>query len=100
MNIQKHSLIDIWLCHHDLFRLETLSWLFNLLAPGLIIAIAIVFQPELRKLFLRLGQNYWVAPSHRSKNDSIEAVLTAAEFAGASARTVAAGVPRGTRIPA
>lgn len=63
-----------------LFKLETLSWLFNLLAPGLIIAFAIVFQPELRKLFLRLGQNHWVAPSHRSKNESIEAVLTAADY--------------------
>ena len=46
----------------------------------LIIAFAIVFQPELRKLFLRLGQNHWVAPSHRSKNESIEAVLTAADY--------------------
>ena len=63
-----------------LFKLETLSWLFNLLAPGLIIAFAIVFQPELRKLFLRLGQNHWVAPSHRSKNESTEAVLTAADY--------------------
>ena len=63
-----------------LFKLETLSWLFNLLAPGLIIAFAIVFQPELRKLFLRLGQNHWVAPSHRSKNESIDAVLTAADY--------------------
>ena len=50
------------------------------MAPGLIIAFAIVFQPELRKLFLRLGQNHWVAPSHRSKNESIDAVLTAADY--------------------
>ena len=31
------------------FRLSTLSWVLNLLAPGLVIALAIIFQPELRK---------------------------------------------------
>ena len=63
-----------------LFKLETLSWLFNLLAPGLSMSFAIVFQPELRKLFLRLGQNQWVAPGSRSKGKEIEPVLTAADF--------------------
>jgi DNA integrity scanning protein DisA with diadenylate cyclase activity len=37
-------------------KLETLSWVLSLLAPGLVIALAIIFQPELRKIFIKLGQ--------------------------------------------
>ena len=39
-----------------LFRLSTLQWLLTVLAPGIFVVIAIVFQPELRKIFIRLGQ--------------------------------------------
>lgn len=62
-----------------LLKLQTLSWLFKILAPGLIIAFAIVFQPELRKLLLRMGQNQWFTLGNRSKHTYIDAVLTAAE---------------------
>ena len=34
-----------------IFNLKTLLWLLNTLGPGLVIGVAIVFQPELRKIF-------------------------------------------------
>ena len=37
-------------------NLRTLLWLMNLLVPSLVIALAIIFQPELRNIFTRLGQ--------------------------------------------
>ncbi len=39
-----------------IFNLNTLLWIMNLLAPSLVIALAIIFQPELRKIFTRIGQ--------------------------------------------
>ena len=35
------------------FRLETLLRLLQALAPGLVVVFAIVFQPEIRKIFLK-----------------------------------------------
>ena len=37
-------------------NLRTVLWLLNLLVPGLVIGLAIVFQPELRQIFIRIGQ--------------------------------------------
>ena len=40
-----------------LLDLHTLLWILNIVAPALVIAFALVFQPEIRKLFIRIGQN-------------------------------------------
>jgi len=40
-------------------RLTTLLWILNVLVPGLVIAIAIIFQPELRKIFTQIGSHEW-----------------------------------------
>jgi diadenylate cyclase len=50
------------------------------LAPGLLIGFAIVFQPELRKIFLKLGQGKWFSFGDRSKHTYIESVLLAADM--------------------
>lgn len=63
-----------------LLRLNTLLWLLNILAPGILIGVAIVFQPELRKIFLKIGQSDWLRIGKRSKHTHLEAVLTAAEI--------------------
>lgn len=63
-----------------LLRLETLMWILNVMAPGLLIAFAIVFQPEMRKLFLKLGQSQWFAFGSRSKHTYVDSVLIAAEM--------------------
>ena len=63
-----------------LFNLTTLEWLLRTLAPGLFVTIAIVFQPELRKIIIRLGQGELFRPASRSRLGLLEAVVTAAEI--------------------
>ncbi|MDR3312628.1 MAG: diadenylate cyclase CdaA [Spirochaetaceae bacterium] len=68
--------------------LTTVMWLLNLFAPGLLIGFAIVFQPELRKIFLHIGQGRWFPFGRRSAatDPKIEAILTAAELLSAKRR--------------
>jgi diadenylate cyclase len=63
-----------------LFRLTTLQWILQILAPGLLIVVAIVFQPELRKIIMRLGQGDIFRPDTRPRIGQFEAVVTAAEI--------------------
>ncbi|HAH63678.1 MAG TPA: TIGR00159 family protein, partial [Treponema sp.] len=58
-----------------LLNLETMVWILNVMAPGLVIAFAIVFQPEMRKLFLKMGQTQWFAFGNRSKHTYVDSVL-------------------------
>jgi diadenylate cyclase len=62
-----------------LFKLSTLQWILNILAPGLFIAVAIVFQPELRQIIIRLGQGRLFQISNKPRLGQLEAVVTAAE---------------------
>ena len=63
-----------------LLDLTTILWLLNIIAPVLVIAFAVIFQPEIRKLFLRIGQSGWFTFGNRSKHTYVEAVLIAAEM--------------------
>lgn len=60
-------------------NLATLTWVLNILAPGLVIALAIVFQPELRKIFMRLGQGDWFFIGTKPRISQLESILTACE---------------------
>lgn len=62
------------------FQLNTLLWLLNTIAPGLVIGVAIVFQPELRKIFLKIGQSDWLIHGKHSSHSHIDSVLNAAEI--------------------
>lgn len=89
-------------------RLQTLSWVLNMLAPGLVIALAIIFQPELRKIFIRLGQGGLFRRGRGPRSTQLDAILHAAEILAerrrgallAFTRYVALDdiVDRGTRI--
>jgi diadenylate cyclase len=59
-----------------LFKLTTLQWILNMMAPGVFIAIAIVFQPELRKIFIRLGQGEFFRADTKPRLGLLEAVVT------------------------
>lgn len=61
-------------------KLETLSWVLNLLAPGLVIALAIIFQPELRKIFIKLGQGGIFKRGQGPRSTQLDAILHAAEL--------------------
>jgi diadenylate cyclase len=77
-----------------LFKLNTLQWVLNILAPGLFIAIAIVFQPELRKIIIRLGQGELFRPDSKPRLGQLEAVVTAAEILSQQRRGALVVFPR------
>ncbi|MDR0561284.1 MAG: diadenylate cyclase CdaA [Spirochaetaceae bacterium] len=62
-----------------LLKLATLKWLLNIVGPGLVVAVAIIFQPELRKIILRLGQSELFRPNAKPLGQ-LDAVITAAEL--------------------
>lgn len=77
-----------------LLKLSTLSWILNLVAPGIIIALAILFQPELRKIFMRLGQGNWFTATGKRRITQLEAVLNAAEMLSSQKRGALIVFPR------
>jgi len=81
-----------------LFRLTTLQWVLNIIGPGLFIAVAIVFQPELRKIFMRLGQGDFFRPDTKPNIGQLEAVVTAAEMLSQKRRGMLVVFPRKTNI--
>lgn len=78
-------------------QLETLLWIFNGIAPLLFVGFAIVFQPEIRKMVLRLGQNQWFAFGTRSKHTYVDSVLIAAEMLSKQKRGMLAVFLRHTK---
>lgn len=81
-----------------LLKLDTLLWIFKMIAPVLFVGFAIVFQPEVRKLFLRLGQNQWFAFGNRSKHTYVDSVLIAAEMLSKQKRGMLAVFLRHTKV--
>ena len=81
----------------QIFKLQTLLWLMNIIAPGLLMCFAVIFQPEIRKLFLKLGQSRWFAFGSRSKHSYVDAVLTAADMLSKQRRGMLAVFLRQTK---
>ena len=81
-----------------LLKLTTLQWLLNALAPGLLVMVAIVFQPELRKIILRLGQGELFRPDDKPRLGLLEAVVTAAEILSREKRGMLVVFSRRTNI--
>lgn len=81
-----------------IFRLETLHRLLQSLAPGLVVVFAIVFQPEIRKIFLKLGQKEWFSFGSRSKHSYVDSVLMAAEILSKQRRGMLAVFIRHTKL--
>jgi diadenylate cyclase len=81
-----------------LFKLSTLQWLLNILAPGLFVAVAIVFQPELRQIIMRLGQSELFRLDSKPRLGQLEAVVTAAEILSQLKRGALVVFPRGVSL--
>jgi diadenylate cyclase len=79
-------------------QLDTILWALNFLAPGLFIAVAIVFQPELRKIIMRLGQGQLFRPDNKPRLGQLEPVITAAEILSEQRRGMLIVFPRRTGI--
>ena len=61
-------------------NLSTVTWILGIVAPGLVIALAIIFQPELRKIFMHLGQGRLFKQNVQPRASQIEASVTACEI--------------------
>lgn len=61
-------------------KLSTMLWILKMLAPGIVIGLAIVFQPELRKVFTSIGRGELFNLQSRSKPFMVESVLNAVEI--------------------
>lgn len=81
-----------------ILQLRTLLWIFSVIAPGLMMAFAIVFQPELRKVFLKLGQAEWFTFGSRAKHSYVDSVLIAAEMLSKQKRGMLAVFMRSTKL--
>ena len=75
-------------------RLTTLLWILNVLVPGLVIAIAIVFQPELRKIFTQIGSREWFRAGARPESLRVESVLNAVQLLSTRRRGALIVLPR------
>ena len=86
-------MVGIWVMAVFL-RLNTLLWILNLLVPGLVIAIAIVFQPELRKIFTRIGSREWFRPGARTATTQLDTVMGCLELLSTGRRGALLVFPR------
>lgn len=60
-------------------NLKTLLWILTNFTTILVIILAVVFQPELRSIFTRIGQRDWFRFSNETKKVQFDTVLNAAE---------------------
>ncbi len=81
-----------------LLDLDTMEWIFNLIAPGVIVAAAIVFQPELRKIFFKLGQTDWFTAGRHTKHTYVDQVIIAAQLLSQQRRGMLVVFLRQTRM--
>jgi diadenylate cyclase len=75
-------------------QLSTLLWILNVLVPGLVIAIAIIFQPELRKIFTQIGSREWFRTGGRSGTQRMEVLMSAVELLSTHRRGALLVFPR------
>lgn len=61
-----------------ILKLKLILWILSALTPSLLVGFFVVFQPEVRKMILRLGQTEW-RPSKKKKHMYVDSVLTSAE---------------------
>jgi len=81
-----------------ILHLNMLLWVMQKLGPGLVICFAIVFQPELRKVFLKLGQSQWFTFGNRSKHTYVDTVIIAAEMLSKMKRGMLVVFTRHTKL--
>ena len=72
-------------------------WILSVILPVLIVSFAIIFQPEIRKIFLKLGQSQWFAFGSRSKHSYVDSVLIAADMLSKQKRGMLAVFLRHTK---
>ena len=83
-----------------LLHLAMLQWLMDMILPALIVGFAIVFQPEIRKILLKLGESGWILRRKKSQYtiECVEAVLYAAETLSKQKRGMLVVFLRNTKL--
>ncbi|MDR2149344.1 MAG: diadenylate cyclase CdaA [Spirochaetaceae bacterium] len=81
-----------------LLQLKTLLWILQALVPGFLVAVAIIFQPELRKIILRLGQSELFRSNSKPLPGHLDAVVGAAEVLSRERRGMLIVFPRRVNI--
>jgi len=46
-------------------QLNTILWLYKIVGPFFLLAIVVVFQPELRRMFAMAGRSFWFGSPRR-----------------------------------
>ncbi|MDR2901191.1 MAG: diadenylate cyclase CdaA [Treponema sp.] len=75
-------------------NLPTIKWLLSFLVPVLFMVIAVVFQPELRKIIMRIGQSDFFKFDNKPRLGQLESVITAAEILSEQRRGALVVFPR------
>jgi len=60
-------------------NLEVFSWLLDQIAAVIVIAIIIVFQPELRRVLTKLGQSNWIDSFIKKDPKDLTAIISAVQ---------------------
>jgi diadenylate cyclase len=58
-------------------RLDTLGWLITNIASSVVIAMIVLFQPELRRLITQFGQRNWISPDAGSDAFPLDEIVNA-----------------------
>lgn len=64
----------------NLFRLETLGWLLEKFLGVAAIALIVLFQPELRRILMKMGQDKWLIPETEEHGGVLTEVSNAVEI--------------------
>jgi diadenylate cyclase len=75
-------------------NLPTMKWLLSFLVPVLFMVIAVVFQPELRKIIMRIGQSDIFKFDNKPHLGQLDSVITAAEILSQQRRGALVVFPR------
>jgi len=60
-----------------IFHLETLNWLFESVSGYILIAVIVILQPELRRVFYKLGQTKWYRFFFQIRDVPVEEIIQA-----------------------
>lgn len=58
-------------------RLDTLGWLIKSIIPSVVIAVIILFQPELRRLITQFGQRNWLSTASVTETLPLDEIVNA-----------------------
>lgn len=62
-----------------ILKLETFSWILDKLANAAVIALFVLFQPELRRVLIKIGQSKWLNNIIKKNPKDLEEILLAVE---------------------